>query len=222
MVSTTRPADLVQLADQARARPSRSASQAARDLLRLGQPGSFRRGRSRDEQLACSRRARRVGQGPHHGQADRARRSTLLDRDCRRRCARSRPAGQRGGHGPRFPRFGGSGLPDLDLTGSGAEVTDGLGLDFVLDEPQRGRGDRNSVAPTVETLAPTVESLAPTVESLAPTVESLAPTVESLAPTIESDVTQNAQELRFDPGSRPREPRPRNRAAERARGRQGR
>ena len=85
-----------------------------------------------------------------------------------------------------FPGSAGSGLPDLDLTGSGAEVTDGLGLDFVLDEPQRGRGDRNSVAPTVETLAPTVESLAPTVESLAPTVESLAPTVESLAPTIES------------------------------------
>jgi pilus assembly protein FimV len=85
-----------------------------------------------------------------------------------------------------FPGSASSGLPDLDLTGSAAEVTDGLGLDFVLDEPQRGRGDRDSLAPTVESLAPTVESLAPTVESLAPTVESLAPTIESLAPTIES------------------------------------
>jgi len=85
-----------------------------------------------------------------------------------------------------FPGSTGSGPPDLDLTGSAADVTDGLGLDFVLDEPQRGRGDRDSLAPTVESLAPTVESLAPTVESLAPTVEALAPTVEALAPTIQS------------------------------------
>ena len=84
-----------------------------------------------------------------------------------------------------FPGSTATGLPDLDLTGTAADVTDGLGLDFVLDEPQRG-GDRDSLAPTVESLAPTVESLAPTVESLAPTVEALTPTIESLAPTIQS------------------------------------
>jgi pilus assembly protein FimV len=73
-----------------------------------------------------------------------------------------------------------SGLPDIDLTGSHPGVTDGLGLDFVLDEPQRGRGERESSSQT------TIESLAPTVESLAPTVESLSPAAAALAPTIES------------------------------------
>jgi pilus assembly protein FimV len=68
-----------------------------------------------------------------------------------------------------------SGLPDIDLTGSHPEVTDGLGLDFVLDEPQRGHGERASSSQT------TIESLAPTVESLSPHAASLAPTIESTA-----------------------------------------
>jgi pilus assembly protein FimV len=66
-----------------------------------------------------------------------------------------------------FPGSSSTGLPDIDLTGTSPEVSDGLGLDFVLDEPQRGRGDGDSLAPTVESLAPTVESLAPTIESTA-------------------------------------------------------
>jgi pilus assembly protein FimV len=65
--------------------------------------------------------------------------------------------------------------PDIDLTGSAPEVSDeGMGLDFVLDEPQRGAADGDSQSPTVESLAPTVESLAPTIESLAPTIEATA------------------------------------------------
>jgi pilus assembly protein FimV len=45
----------------------------------------------------------------------------------------------------------------------------------VLDEPQRGRGERESTSQT------TIESLAPTVESLSPAAAALAPTIESTA-----------------------------------------
>lgn len=47
-----------------------------------------------------------------------------------------------------------SGLPtptDIDLTGSATVVAAETGLDFVLDEPQRGAVDASSIAPTVET-----------------------------------------------------------------------
>jgi pilus assembly protein FimV len=71
--------------------------------------------------------------------------------------------------------FPGAATPDIDLTGTHQEVTDGLGLDFVLDEPQRGRGERESTSQT------TIESLAPTVESLSPAAAALAPTIESTA-----------------------------------------
>jgi pilus assembly protein FimV len=40
--------------------------------------------------------------------------------------------------------------PDMDLTGSAPKVADETGLDFVLDEPQRGSADASSLAPTVE------------------------------------------------------------------------
>ncbi len=43
-----------------------------------------------------------------------------------------------------------SGAPDLDLGGSGPKMANEVGLDFVLDEPQRGATDPSSLTPTVE------------------------------------------------------------------------
>ena len=50
-------------------------------------------------------------------------------------------------------------IAEVDLTAAAAEGTDGVGLDFVIDEPVRGAGDESALASTIETaLAPTVET----------------------------------------------------------------
>ena len=90
--------------DQARAAAARSAAQAARDLLRLGQPRPLPRGGSRDAPRAGQHVRQRVGQGPHHGQADCARGSDVRpDLECGGDQRRHGACGDAAADGPGFP-----------------------------------------------------------------------------------------------------------------------
>jgi pilus assembly protein FimV len=79
--------------------------------------------------------------------------------------------------------------PDMDLTIGAPKIAGDTGLDFVLDEPQRGAVDAASLAPTVE--SPQIKRQASVDDTEEVPIESLGLEVDALAELEELEKTQD-------------------------------